>query len=235
MANLIKRKRPSSIQLQRDLDNVFDDLEVPRSFRREVDRLFDEIASPRSLWREMDRLMEDFESPPTLGSRIARVFQDFLGESRREGAQALTGFVPSLDLVEKDNEYVMKADLPGMREQDINVEVGDDNVLTISGERSQEENKNVRGYQYSERSYGSFSRSIELPRGVDASKVKAEFNNGVLEVRFPKGEPARARKIPLWSGQERRNLSSGGGDGQSAQTQQAQPQNQTQPQLSGRS
>jgi HSP20 family protein len=178
--------------------------------------------------------MEDFESPPTLGSRIAGVFEDFLGEPRRLGTRALNTFVPSLDLLEQDNEYVMKADLPGMREQDINVEVGDDNVLTISGERTQEENKNVRGYQYNERSYGSFSRSIELPQGVDASKVKADFSNGVLEVRFPKGESARARRIPLSSGQQR-NLSAGGGNGHGAQTQQGQPQNQTQAQQSGRS
>jgi HSP20 family molecular chaperone IbpA len=114
-----------------------------------------------------------------------------------------TEFAPQLELKELDSEYVLNADLPGVREQDVDVRISDDNVLTVGGERREEETKRVRGYEYSERSYGSFSRSIELPPGVDASKIQAKCDRdprGVLRatVRTVQGAgacPARAMTI----------------------------------------
>ena len=82
-------------------------------------------------------------------------------------------------------------DLPGLRERDIDVRVDSDNVVTISGERREEETKRGRSYQMTERTYGAFSRSVQLPRGADTSKVEADFRNGVLELRVPKLEAAR--------------------------------------------
>jgi HSP20 family protein len=136
--------------------------------------------------------------------------------------RAREAFMPSVDFAEHDNECIMKVDLPGMREQDIDVRIDDNNVLTISGERRAEEKKKVRGYEYSERSYGKFSRSVSLPTGVDASKIEADFRNGVLEIHVQKtAEAVRARKIPVR--EEPRVLpGNGGAEAQQPQAQQAQ-------------
>ena len=197
MADLIPWSRSPMTILQRDIEDLLADFDTPRSFRREIDRLFDEGSSPRTLWRQMDRLLEDFASPPTLRRRIERLFEGIGGGLRIPVLREKGMFVPSVELIEQDNDYVPKTDLPGVREQDIDVRLGDDNVLTIRGERREEETKRARGYEYSERSYGAFSRSVSLPAGVDASKIDASFKNGVLEIHVPKTEAARARKIPI--------------------------------------
>ena len=196
MAALIPWGRSSLTTLQRDIDDLLEDFPTPRAFRHEVTRLFGEELSPRTIWREMERLMDDYESPPSLRSRIGRLFEGV------RGVLPLTrekdGFVPSVELVEQDKEYVLKADLPGMREQDVDVRIDDDNVLTIGGERREEHTKTVRGYEYSERRYGSFSRSVALPTGINPDKIEADFRNGVLEVHIPKSQQAlAARKIPI--------------------------------------
>lgn len=224
MANLVRWTRPSMTNLQRELEDVFDELAAPRSIRREMERLFDDFGSPRALWRQMDQMVEEFDAPPTLGSRIARVFENFLGETKRLFKRTPENFVPDLDLVEQGNEYVMKADLPGMREQDIDIEVSDDNVLTLSGQRREEETRNERGYEYHERSYGSFSRSIELPASADTAKIRADFHDGVLELHVPKTETAPGRKIPLSRTEEPRVIAAG--DGPRAQVQQKSSQAQ---------
>jgi len=196
MAALIPWGRSPMISLQREIEDLLEDVSSPRAFRRELDRLFASDLSPRSLWTEIDRLMDDFESPPTLRSRIGRLFESTRG--LLPFTHAKTTFVPSVELVEQDKEYVLKADLPGMREQDVDVRIDDDNVLTIRGERREERTKTLRGYEYSERAYGSFSRSVALPVGIDAGKIEAEFHNGVLEVHVPKSQQAlTARKIPI--------------------------------------
>jgi len=224
MADLVQWTRPSMLSLQREIEDVFDDLAAPRAIRREMERLFDDFGTPRSLWREMDQMLGEFDSPPTLGSRIKRVFENFLGETKRLVTRTPRTFVPTLDLVEQEGEYVMKADLPGMKEQDIDVELSDDNVLTISGRRREEENRKVRGYEYHERSYGSFSRSIGLPAGADASKIQADFRNGVLELHVPKTEAGRGRKIPVSRTDEPRVIAPGDGPKvQAQQTPQVQP------------
>ena len=96
-----------------------------------------------------------------------------------------------MDLVETDNEFVLRADLPGLSEDDVNIEV-EDNVLTISGERKAEHEERKEGYYRIERSCGSFRRSLTLPEGVDPEAVKANFDHGVLEIHVPKPERAQA-------------------------------------------
>lgn len=201
MTNLTRWRRPSSLTLRRDVEDVLDEFDLPRGLRREIGRLFDGDLSPRTLWSAMDRLLDDFVSPPTLRRRIARLFEPIVGTTRRllgigRGAET---FAPELDLVERDDAYVLHVDLPGVRDQDVNVTVEDDNVLTITGERRREETKRERGYQYDERSYGSFTRSVQLPRAADASKIEADFRDGVLEVHIPKPAAAQARAIPIRS------------------------------------
>jgi HSP20 family protein len=105
-------------------------------------------------------------------------------------------WIPAMDLVEEDGRYVLRADLPGLAEQDVSVEF-DDNVLTISGERKSEQEDRKHGYYRIERASGSFSRSLTLPVGVDPASIQARFDNGVLEVTVPKPEERKPRRVAI--------------------------------------
>jgi HSP20 family protein len=130
-----------------------------------------------SLQTEMNRLFNAaFDTPPGNG-----------------GARRWT---PAMDLVETDEHFVLRADLPGMTESDVNIEL-EDNILTISGERKAEREEKGEGFYRVERSFGSFSRALTLPKGIDPEGVKAAFHNGVLEVRVPKPEQRKPRKITI--------------------------------------
>jgi HSP20 family protein len=128
---------------------------------------------------EMNRLFNSFFDTPTSASGIA---------ARR--------WVPAMDLVENEGEYVLSADLPGLSESEVNIEV-QDNVLTISGERKSEHEERKAGYRRVERSSGSFRRSLALPKGVDPESVSATFDKGVLEVTVPKPAQPVARKVQI--------------------------------------
>ena len=106
-----------------------------------------------------------------------------------------------MDLVETEGDYVLKADLPGLSESDVKIEV-EDSVLTISGERKAEHEERKDGYYRIERSSGSFRRSLTLPEGVDPAAVKATFDRGVLEVHVPKPEQRKPRKVEITVGSE---------------------------------
>ena len=118
-----------------------------------------------------------------------------LFDNRTRGVQR---WVPAMDLVEADDHFVLKADLPGLAEDDVAIEV-QDNVLTISGQREAEHERKEQGWYRLERSYGSFSRSLTLPDGVEADKVEAKFDRGVLDVRIPKPEERKPRRISIGS------------------------------------
>ncbi len=138
-----------------------------------------------SIQNEMNRLFSGFFDAPTPGQ---------IGAYRR--------WIPAMDLVESDGEFVLRADLPGLSEEDVNIEV-DDNVLTISGERKSEHEDRKEGFYRVERSYGSFRRSLTLPEGVEPEAVKASFDRGVLEVRVPKPEERKPRKVSITVGAAR--------------------------------
>jgi HSP20 family protein len=133
----------------------------------------------------------------SLHSDLSRVFDAFFGG--RPGNGASRRWVPATDLVEEGDHLVLRADLPGLTEDDVEIEVND-RVLTISGERKAEEKKEGEGYYRVERAFGSFSRSLTLPEGVDADQVTAEFDNGVLEVRIPKPEERKAHRVQIGKG-----------------------------------
>jgi HSP20 family protein len=106
---------------------------------------------------------------------------------------------PAMDLVEGDDHFLLKADLPGLGEDDVAIEI-QDNTLTVSGERKAEHESRERGWYRVERSFGKFSRSLTLPEGVDADKVEASFDKGVLAVRIPKPEQRKPRRIAIGNG-----------------------------------
>jgi HSP20 family protein len=119
-------------------------------------------------------------------SEMNRMFDDMFGSlMRRPGgqqrAQQLTEWAPTIDVVTKDSDLVVRAELPGVKQDDVDITL-QDNVLTISGERKAEQEEERGGYHVRERRYGSFSRSLALPEGLDESKIHARYENGVLEV-----------------------------------------------------
>lgn len=136
----------------------------------------------------------------TIQSEFNRLFNSFFDTPTAGNGSAPRRWVPPMDLVETDADYVLRADLPGMAEQDVKIEL-EDNVLTISGERRSEDEQRKAGYYRLERSFGSFRRSLTLPEGVDSEAIKATFANGVLEVRIPKPEQRQPRRVQISVGE----------------------------------
>jgi HSP20 family protein len=137
----------------------------------------------------------------TLQGEMNRLFSSFFDTPTNAGnANGITRrWIPAMDLVETREYFVLKADLPGMTENDISVEV-ENNVLTISGERKTEHEAEAEGYYRIERASGAFSRSLTLPEGIDADAVKARFEGGVLEVRVPKPLDVQPRRVQIGLG-----------------------------------
>jgi HSP20 family protein len=131
----------------------------------------------------------------TIQSEMNRLFNTFF-ESPQGGGHQLRRWIPAMDLVETEGEYVLRADLPGLTEKDVNIEL-DDNVLTVSGERKSEREERKEGYYRVERASGSFSRSLTLPEGVDSDRIAASFDRGVLEIRIPKPEVRKPQKVAI--------------------------------------
>lgn len=138
-----------------------------------------------SIQNEMNRLFNSFFDTPTPA-------QGNGGSVRR--------WIPPMDLVETETEYLLKADLPGLSDEDVSIEF-EDNVLTIAGERKSDHEERKEGYYRVERSYGRFSRSLTMPEGVDAEAVKASFDHGVLEIHVPKPEAKKPRKVEISIGE----------------------------------
>ena len=131
-----------------------------------------------SLQRQIERLFDDFTRGfPTLGN----------------GKMEL---LPSMDVTETDKEIEITAELPGLEEKDVQINVAD-NLLTIRGEKQAEREEKDKNYRLVERSYGSFERTLELPKGVNADAIKANIAKGVLTVTVPKPVPAQAKKIEV--------------------------------------
>jgi len=132
---------------------------------------------------------------------MERHFEDIFGRSllpsawRRVPATEM-GWAPAIEVFEKEDNFVVKAELPGMKQEEIDVSVIGD-TLTIKGERKAESEVKEEDYYCCERSYGSFSRSIALPSNVDANKIAASYEDGVLEVSLPKAPEVKPKKIAV--------------------------------------
>ena len=108
-------------------------------------------------------------------------------------------WIPAMDLVEEGDHYVLRADVPGVSQDDVQIEV-DGGVLTVSGERRSEHEQRTDGYYRIERASGRFSRSLTLPDGIDPDGIEAGYEDGVLEVRIPKPEQSKPRRVQVKAG-----------------------------------
>jgi HSP20 family protein len=147
------------------------------------------IMRQRPVLPELVRRPELADVPTRFGRLLDEVFQPMR-------TTADFNFVPVVDIVDKDEQLVLTAELPGIKPEDVHLEI-DNNVLTLKGEKSVEHEEKTERYRCWERSFGTFERSFAVPSQVDVAKIRAEFRNGVLEVHMPKTAQARARKIEI--------------------------------------
>ncbi|MBI4429670.1 MAG: Hsp20/alpha crystallin family protein [Ignavibacteriales bacterium] len=120
----------------------------------------------------------------------------FRGGVQWDGDSDVSFWTPAVDITEQDNEYVVKAELPGVHKDDVKITL-ESNILTIRGEKKQEENVKSENYHRFERSYGSFQRSFKLPATVKASDIDAVYKDGILTVTLPKAEEAKPKQIEV--------------------------------------
>jgi len=146
--------------------------------------------------RSRDVARRDYTPFWSLQREVERLFDDF---TRGLPSMAATGgqeLMPAMDVTETDTDIELTAELPGLEEKDVQINLAD-NVLTIRGEKKSERDEKTKDYRLVERSYGSFYRTLELPSGVDPEKIKASIAKGVLKVVVPKPAPAQVKKIAV--------------------------------------
>jgi HSP20 family protein len=143
--------------------------------------------------RELDVLQSDMN----------RLFDTFFqGRGSRSGGNGMRRWIPPMDLTETDDRFVLRADLPGLAEDDVDIEVKD-GTLIISGERKTEHEERREGFHRVERASGGFLRSLDLPQGIDPGGITANFERGVLEVRIPKPAEKQPTKVQIGGSGER--------------------------------
>ena len=138
-----------------------------------------------SLQSDMNRFFDAMFQAPAGGGRAAQ----------------LRRWTPAMDLAETEDAFVLRADLPGVSQEDVSIEL-EDTVLTVSGERKSDHEGKGEGFYRVERAFGAFSRSLTLPQGIDPEAIAAQFTDGVLEVRIPKPEQRKPRRIAI-NGEQR--------------------------------
>ena len=159
-----------------------------KSEEKAIERAPAEWSPLLHLRREFDRMIEDF--PWSWRRPLTRSLFDV--EPFWRGFAGL-GAMPAVDIAEKDKEYEITAELPGLDESNIDVKFAD-GVLTIKGEKKDEKEERKKDYYLSERRYGSFQRSFPVPESVDANKIEAKFVNGVLTLKLPKSPEAQGTR-----------------------------------------
>ncbi|HEX2413464.1 MAG TPA: Hsp20/alpha crystallin family protein [Solirubrobacteraceae bacterium] len=132
----------------------------------------------------------------TLQNEMNRLFNSVFDSPAPGNGATMRRWMPAMDLVETEDDFVLRADLPGLSEDDVRIEL-EDATLTISGERKAEHESKSEGFYRVERAFGAFSRTLTLPQGIDPEAVAASFDRGVLEVRIPKPEQRKPRRIEI--------------------------------------
>lgn len=185
MCNLFNSAFEDIFEFEREVNNIinqhFNDFNQPEN--NIINHKEATMPSEMSPWRP-------FREAVSLRDAMDRLFEDSVITPKTLGA------MPKIDIKETKNAVTVKAELPGMEEEDINVEIMD-NVMTISGEKKAEKEEREEGYYYKESHSGTFTRSFALPSEVKAEKADAEMKNGVLTITVPKIEPKKAKKIAI--------------------------------------
>ena len=153
------------------------------------------MAWELTTWKPF-RELEPFKDFERMKEELDRFWDSFLEGTLHERGEDRTGWFPSLDVSETKSDFVVKAELPGTDLKDIDVSVTD-GMLTIRGEKRQEKEEKEENYRLIGRSYGTFSRSVSLPRDVKNDKVSASYKDGVLRVVLPKSEETKKREIKI--------------------------------------
>ena len=132
-----------------------------------------------------------------LQQQVNRVFDEY-GDNGLRSQEVLSGgtFAPPMDVKEDDDAYTVQMEVPGVKQEDLNLTL-QENVVTIRGQKAQRSEEDEGNFRRIERSYGSFARSVRLPRVADTERIEASFDNGVLTVSVPKREEAKARTIEV--------------------------------------
>lgn len=139
---------------------------------------------------------EPFRELAALQSELGRWMSQTLGGMAPTGNGHSSTWLPAVDAWETEQELVLAFDLPGIERDQITIEL-EENILTVSGQREQTQEQSGERFYRFERRYGTFARSVTLPQGVDENKIHAECKNGVLEVRIPKPEQSKPKRIQV--------------------------------------
>ena len=156
--------------------------------RKEVTNMTTKRYHPLAEFARMDDAMDRF---------FGRFFPDLLPRRRRAELFPDMGWTPMVDLVDKKDHFLLRADLPGLKKEEIKISVSEENLLTISGETKRSEEDKQEDYYRCERCYGAFSRTVQLPTDVIAEKVEASLHNGILEIKLPKRPTRKAKQLEI--------------------------------------
>jgi HSP20 family protein len=137
-----------------------------------------------------------FRDMVSIQDEMNKLFDDFFGRplARTEWTEGV--WTPSVDVSEDKDNVIIKAEMPGMKKEDVKISV-QNNVLILKGEKKQEKEEKEKNYHRIERSYGSFCRSFQLPTAVKTDKIKASYKDGVLNISLPKTEEVKPKEIPI--------------------------------------
>lgn len=156
--------------------------------RKEVTKMAHRRHYPLAEFSRMESVFDRF---------LDRFFSDFFPRRWRGEWLPQMAWTPVVDLLDKQGHLLLRADLPGLKREDIKISVSDDNLLTISGETKQLREENRESFYRCERCYGAFSRTVQLPVGVIPEKVEATLKDGILEVKLPKKEVKKAKELEI--------------------------------------
>jgi HSP20 family protein len=140
---------------------------------------------------------DPFEELRRMQQRMSRMMGEVSGHQALPEESRESTEVPSVDVIERGNDVVVTADMPGVDKSDIKINVRDGNILEVSAEKKTEKEEKEKGFIRHERAYNRYYRSIRLPAPVDKNKAKATYNNGVLEITLPMTQTAKESNIPI--------------------------------------
>ena len=144
---------------------------------------------------------EPYRELSTLQDRLNRAFGATFGRPERDDELSMAAWAPPVDIAEEKDRIVITAELPGFKEDQIEIQ-SENGLLTLRGERKFEKESDIKSYHRVERSYGQFVRSFSLPANVDREKIKADFSDGLLRIELPKREDAKPRTIKISAGND---------------------------------